>query len=86
MTVARTDAENLEKLRTRRDELNDLLDAPETIGAFGGIPDSTGPDSVQRMAARAQFQSELEWVESRIDALEAATEDGPYMRESRGAY
>jgi aspartate aminotransferase-like enzyme len=83
--MSRTDAEDLEKLRLRRDKLEDALAEPETVSAYGGMPDAAGSASrVGRMGGRAQLQSELDRIRAQIKELEEVTENGPYVRESRG--
>ncbi len=89
--MARTDAEHLESLKSRRDAIEDALAEPETLSAFGGAPDSNGPQSLRRMEARAQLQSELRDIKAEISDLESrigadgSSEGDVYFRESRGA-
>lgn len=85
--MPRTDAEHLEALKARRDELMDALSDPGTISAFGGLPDSNGPLGVRRMEARRQLQSELDGIKQEIRDLEATIDGGDAVYiESRGAY
>jgi len=79
--VALTDEQNLEELRTWRDNLIAALKTPETVSAFGGMPDHSGGNSIGRMSGRAQLLRELEIVEAKIDEVQGRE---PYMREARG--
>lgn len=76
------DDASLEALQEWRDELVAALKTPSTVNAWGGMPDSTAPVRIQRMAGRAQLLTELQWVEKRIEELEGGE---PLIRESRGA-
>lgn len=79
--MSKTDAESLEQLKVWRDNLKTALQAPETVSAYGGMPDKSGGNKVLRMAGRAQLLSELREVEARIESLQGAQ---PYLGESRG--
>lgn len=89
--MARSDAEHLEVLKSRRDKLEDALATPEVRSGFGGFADS--PGNVQRMPGRAQLQAELTAIKQEIQELQVVVDTGTtnpeaevYLGESRGAY
>lgn len=80
--MPQTDAEYLAELKEWRAAIVAELKTPGTVSAFGGMADAMGPVSLKRMAGRAQLLSELALIESKIAALELASE--PFWRESYG--
>ena len=70
--MPRTNAENLEYYQTWRDNIVNALQTPETVSAYGGMPDTAGSigETVGRMPGRAQLLSELMWVEERLEELQ----------------
>jgi hypothetical protein len=82
--MPKSDAEHLAELRTWRDNLVAALETPETVSAFGGMPDAGNSGKIGRMGGRSQLLSELREIKAQIKELEELTENGPYLRESRG--
>lgn len=72
-----SDADKLIRFRNWESRLLTALEAPETVSAFGGMPDSNGPVSVGRMPGRAQLLAELQHVQTMITKLEQSV-DGSF--------
>ena len=68
--MALSDAAYLEQLKTWRDNIITALKTPETVGAYGGMPDPIGGQGVGRMSGRAQLLAELREVEAKILMLD----------------
>ncbi len=77
-TLLETDADKLIRYRNWESNLLTALETPETVSAYGGMPDANAnPVGVGRMPGRAQLLSELMQVRKLIDDLVTAT-DGAY--------
>lgn len=73
--MSASDTDYLETLRTWRDNILTALKTPETVSAYGGMPDTSGSGpGVGRMGGRAQLLSELREVEGLIAKLDAGWE------------
>jgi hypothetical protein len=48
------------------------------------MPDAGNSGKIGRMGGRSQLLSELREIKAQIKELEELTENGPYLRESRG--
>lgn len=77
-TPLETDADKLVRFRNWESRLLTALEEPETVSAFGGMPDAAGnPVGVGRMPGRAQLLSELRLVRELIAQLVKQT-DGAF--------
>lgn len=80
-----TDEEKLVRYRNWASRIVTALENPETVSAYGGMPDISGSGpSIGRMPGRAELLNELQWLNERIDELTSLLEDGPYLGTTLG--
>lgn len=77
--MPKTDAESLAELQSWRDNVVAALKEPETVSGYGGMSDSSGVNTINRMGGRSQLLRELEVIDRQITEIETRT---PFTRNS----
>ncbi len=82
MATEQTNEEYIAELKEWRANIVAAPKEPTTASAFGGMPNNSGANRIDRMGGRAQLLKELETVEAKITEAEQK-EDSIYFGESR---